>query len=162
MLNGHALASAEVLMTTTVRTENLYEQDFSAWAEEQVHLLRHQQFTQLDTAHLIEELEDMRSSTRRELVSRLAVLLAHLLKWQFQPSQRGRSWEVTIQVQRSDIVDLMTDNPSLHSQWGTFIARAWPKARRIAWGETGLDLKTFPAVCPYSSVQLLDETFLPD
>ena len=146
-------------MTTTLLDEKHYEKDFSAWAEEQVHLLRQQQFTQLDTTHLIEELEDMRSSTRRELISRLTVLIAHLLKWQFQPSKRSRSWEVTIQVQRSDITDLLADNPSLHTQWDTFIERAWPKARKIAWGETGLDIKTFPVVCPYSAAQLMDEDY---
>lgn len=138
-------------MKTTVPDEKLYEKDFSAWTEKQAHLLRQQQFTQLDTIHLIEELEDMRSSTRRELVSRLTVLIAHLLKWQFQPGQRSRSWEVTIQVQRSNVADLLADNPSLYPQWDSFIERTWPKARRIAWGETGLDLKTFPVTCPYSA-----------
>jgi hypothetical protein len=148
-------------MNTTIPDKTLYENDFSAWAEEQARLLRQQQFNQLDTTHLIEELEDMRSSTRRELVSRLTVLIAHLLKWQFQPNQRSRSWEVTIQVQRSEIADLLTDNPSLRSQWAIFIERSWLKARKIAWGETGLDIKAFPVTCPYNAAQLLDEDYWP-
>jgi len=148
-------------MNPPLVVEKLYERDFSAWAEEQVQLLRHQQFTQLDVPHLIEELEDMRSSTRRELVNRLTVLIAHLLKWHYQPNKRSRSWEVTIQVQRSDIADLLADNPSLRAQWDTFFRRAWPKARKIAWGETGLDLQIFPAACPYTAAQLLDENYWP-
>lgn len=149
-------------MNSTPSERKLYNEDFSLWAEQQALLLRRQQFTQLDISHLIEELEDMRSSTRREFVSRLTVLLAHLLKWQFQPAKRSRSWEATIQVQRSEIADLLADNPSLYGQWEMLIGRAWPKARRLAWGETGLELDRFPATCPYSATELLDEEFLPD
>ncbi|HMN30262.1 MAG TPA: DUF29 domain-containing protein, partial [Caldilineaceae bacterium] len=87
--------------------------------------------------------------------------LAHLLKWQYQPEHRSRSWEVTIQLQRSEIADLLADNPSLRPQWSTFVERARPKARKIAWGETGLDLTLFPLVSPYTQEQLLDESYLP-
>jgi hypothetical protein len=111
-------------MNSIPSERKLYNEDLSLWAEQQALLLRRQQFTQLDASHLIEELEDMRSSTRRELVSRLAVLLAHLMKRQFQPAKRSRCWEATIQVQRSEVADLLTDNPSLYGQWEMLIERA--------------------------------------
>ena len=50
---------------------------------------------------------------RRELVSRLTVLLADLLKWQFQPQFRSKSWQFTLREQRTQIAKLLKDSPSL-------------------------------------------------
>lgn len=69
----------------------LYEKDFYAWTIETAKALKEKAFNKVDIEHLIEELDDMGASQRNELESRLGVLLAHLLKWQFQPSHRGKS-----------------------------------------------------------------------
>jgi len=61
-----------------------YEQDFFAWSQEQAKLLRARRYSELDSDHLLEELESMGARERRELVNRLKILLAHLLRWQFQ------------------------------------------------------------------------------
>lgn len=66
-----------------------YEKDVVAWAKEQAALLRAGQFSALDIEHLAEEIEDVGKSEQRELANRMAVLLAHLLKWQCQPERRG-------------------------------------------------------------------------
>ena len=68
-----------------------YEKDVIAWANEQAALLRAGRFSALDIEHIAEEIEDVGKSERREFVSRMAVLLAHLLKWQYQPERRGAS-----------------------------------------------------------------------
>lgn len=84
------------------RQETLYDQDLLAWVEQQAAQLRAGQLDRLDVAHLIEELEAMAGKLRRELKKCLRILLAHLLKWQFQPRRRSRSWAATIAEQRPD------------------------------------------------------------
>ncbi len=59
----------------------LYDRDFYAWANEQAGLLRAGRLTDVDIAHIAEEIESLGKSEKRELVGRLAVLLLHLLKW---------------------------------------------------------------------------------
>jgi hypothetical protein len=70
----------------------LYESDFYAWANEHAALLRGGRLSDADILHIAEEIESMGKSEKRELVSRLTVLLLHLLKWQFQPGRRAASW----------------------------------------------------------------------
>ncbi|RIK43384.1 MAG: DUF29 domain-containing protein [Chloroflexi bacterium] len=143
-------------------TTTTYDTDFYAWTQQQANLLRQGELAKLDIEHLIEEIEDMGMSQRRALSSRLQVLISHLLKWQHQPDKRSPSWEATIHIQRSEIVDLLADNPSLRPQLNAFIERAYPKARQAARGETRLPLETFPAVCPYDPEQILDADFFPN
>ena len=73
-----------------------YENDIVAWAKEQAYLLRSGKLSALDIEHIAEEIEDVGKSEQRELASRMAVLLAHLLKWQYQPERQSRSWQRTI------------------------------------------------------------------
>jgi Domain of unknown function DUF29 len=143
-------------------TQTLYETDFYAWSQQQAQLLEQRDFAHLDFTNLIEEIEDMGKNRQRELSSRLQVLLAHLLKWQYQPAKRSPSWQATIRIQRAELADLLADNPSLRPQLATFISRAYPKARQAAWGETGLEEATFPTLCPYTQKQIFDDTFLPE
>ncbi len=65
-------------------TDINYETDIVAWANEQAWLVRNKKFELLDIEHIAEEIEDVGKSEQRELASRMAVLIAHLLKWQFQ------------------------------------------------------------------------------
>jgi hypothetical protein len=83
--------------------DGLYDRDIIAWANEQARLLRAGHLDRIDIEHIAEEIEDVGKSEQRELASRMAVLLAHLLKWQFQPQRRGRSWQRTIRDQRNGI-----------------------------------------------------------
>jgi len=138
-----------------------YEQDFHAWSQEQVELLRARRYADLDLDHLIEELESMGARERRELTNRLKVLLAHLLKWQFQPERRGAGWEATIKEQRLSIEDLLDDNPSLRPAVAERLPRAYQLARLLAVKETGLMEASFPQQCPYSATETLDLSFYP-
>ena len=140
---------------------NLYERDFYAWANEQAGLIRAGNLAAVDLEHIAEEIESMGKAEKRELVSRLAVLLLHLLKWQHQPERRGSSWEGTIRVQRRDLADHLDDNPSLKSKLPEAVDRAYGNAALLAPGETGLSKATFSTVCPWSFEQIMDGDFWP-
>ena len=99
----------------------------------------------------------MGRSEKRELTSRLAVLLAHLLKWRFQPERRGRSWQATIREQRSEVADLLADNPSLGARLDELLPNAYGKAVQIAIRETDLAEETFPAICPWTFEQAMQD-----
>lgn len=98
---------------STVVTKDLYERDFFEWTQSNAALLRARRFDQADIEHIAEEFEDMGKSQRHELSNRLRVLLAHLLKRQFQPERRGRSWRAAIRVRRDELLRLLRQMPSL-------------------------------------------------
>jgi hypothetical protein len=93
----------------------LYETDFYGWTLEQSKLLSLGHLDSLDLLNLVEEIGALGKQKQQELSNRLGVLIGHLLKWQYQPTKRSRSWQVTIQLQREEILDLLADNPSLKS-----------------------------------------------
>ncbi|TWB16983.1 uncharacterized protein DUF29 [Nitrospirillum amazonense] len=140
----------------------LYDRDFYAWANEQASLLRAGKLAAADIAHIAEEIESMGRSEKRELVNRLAVLLLHLLKWQFQPSFRGNSWRLTIEEQRYRLADHLADNPSLKGTLPETTANAYRLALVEAERETGLARSTFPATCPWPFDAIMDEGFWPE
>ncbi len=140
-----------------------YDEDFYSWTLQQADLLESHQFDKLDLEHLVEELHSMSARERRELLSRLRILLMHLLKWQYQPHYIGRrSWERTIRTQRKEIGFHMEDNPGLRPQLGVLIERAYDLALDDAEGETGLPRKTFPEKCPWDYVQFMAADFWPE
>jgi hypothetical protein len=140
---------------------SLYDQDFYAWANEQAALLRAGKLSAADIENIAEEIESMGRTEKRELVSRLTVLLAHLLKWQYQPDRRGKSWRGTIRNQRLDVSDHLADNPSLKAQLSDTIAAAYERARNAAAAETDIDEVNFPAGCPWTFAQFMDAEFWP-
>ena len=140
----------------------LYDQDFFAWANEQAALLRSGRLSEADIDHIAEEIDSMGRTEKRELVNRLAVLLMHLLKWRFQPDQRGTSWQATIRVQRRALARHLADNPSLKATFSETIAEGYGDAVIEAAGETGLPESLFPATCPWTFEQFMDEAFWPD
>ncbi len=126
-----------------------------------VKALRQGDWAALDVENLIEEIEALGKSDRRAVKSRLEVLLMHLLKWQFQPEQRSRSWQATILEQRLRIADILEESPSLKNYWPTVLEAAYAGARRLAAIKTGLALEQFPVECEYTIGQILDEAYLP-
>ena len=141
---------------------SLYDRDFYAWANEQAALLRAGKLADADIAHIAEEIESMGRTEKRELVSRLAVLLMHLLKWQFQPERRGRSWTATIRNQRLDVADHLVDNPSLKSRLSESLAAAYERARNSAAAETDQPESLFPLECPWAFERIMDTEFWPE
>ena len=139
-----------------------YDLDFYAWANEQAALLRAGKLASADIDNIAEEIESMGRSEKRELISCLDILLLHLLKWQFQPDSRVKSWRFSIEEQRDKISDHLQDNPSLKYSLSDSIATAYRDARRDAEKETGLERKTFPALCAFTFEQMMDADFWPD
>ena len=140
---------------------DLYESDFHGWATLQAQLLREGRVTEADLHNLAEEINDLAGNRRKELRNRLTVLLMHLLKWQYQPGLRSRSWKLTIDEQRSEATELLDENPSLRPALLASIERGYHYALIRAERETGLPQTSFPATCPYASEQVLDLTFFP-
>jgi len=140
---------------------DLYESDFFAWTQEQVTLLKQRAWDRLDLPNLIEELEDLGRRERQELRNRLGVLLGHLLKWQFQPENRGNSWQATIREQRRETTLLIAENPSLKPYLAEAMPLSYKAALDLAVRETGWNYNHFPSECPYSLEQALDDDFWP-
>ncbi len=135
--------------------DKLYDRDFYQWTVEQANLLRSGALSQLDIENLIEEVESMGRSEKRELTNRLAVLIAHLLKWDYESEKRSRSWESTMKIQRIDIQEVLSDSPGLKNKLDDTIRVAYQKAKVMASSETGLPETVFPEECPYSIEQIM-------
>ena len=140
-----------------------YDKDFYGWVNEQAELLRTGALNQLDIENLIEEVESMGRSELSALRNRLKILIAHLLKWKYQPTYQGRSWALTIKGQRNDLKDLLDYSPSLKYKMrqNVFIKRAWKSAVIDVAKETGFDEKIFPIEPIWTLDEILSEDFLP-
>jgi len=138
-----------------------YDTDLYQWAMDQAARLRALAVPGLDTANLAEEIESVGRSQRRELSSRTTLLLLHLLKWQFQPEQRGTSWISTIDEQRDQIAGILADSPSLRPGMPAMLASVYQRGAVRASRETGIPTTAFPASCPWTLEQVLDEDWLP-
>ncbi|WP_071189489.1 DUF29 domain-containing protein [Trichormus sp. NMC-1] len=143
-----------------VNTQSLYEQDFYLWTKAIVQHLKENRFNEIDIPNLIEEIESMGRSEKRELKSRLIVLLMHLLKWQYQPEKRSESWRSTITEQRICIEALLEDSPSLQPLLTEVFADCYDKARLKLSEETGIKLNFFPKESPFTLDETLNDYFL--
>jgi hypothetical protein len=133
---------------------DLYEADETAWLEAMAELAAHRRVGEMDFPHLSEYLSDMAKRDRREVKSRLVVLMTHLLKWDYQPDKQTGSWQATILLQRGELADLL-DSRTLRNHAGAILTDAYKSARRVAATETGLSVETFPSECPYTVEALI-------
>ncbi|MFB2891429.1 DUF29 domain-containing protein [Aerosakkonemataceae cyanobacterium BLCC-F50] len=139
---------------------SLYEKDFYLWIETTAQQLKEGKFDEIDLTNLIEEIESMGRSEKRELKSRLIVLLMHLLKWQYQPEKRSESWRSTISEQRICIEGLLEDSPSLKPIISEVFDDCYQKARLKAADETGIKLNFFPKESPFTLEETLQTSLL--
>ncbi|BAG00974.1 DUF29 domain-containing protein [Microcystis aeruginosa] len=140
----------------------LYETDFNLWLEQTINHLKKGNLEALDLDNLIEEISDMVRNNRREVFSRLKVLLMHLLKWQYQPEKRTNSWINTIDEQREQLELILRDSPSLKPYLADIFAECYQKAVRGMVNETNLPKETFLVDCPFSQEQVLKWDYLPE
>ena len=134
--------------------ESLYETDETAWLEKMSRFITKGQYERLDYKNLSEFLSDMAKRDKREVRSRLRVLLAHLLKWDFQPRKRSGSWSSTIRTQRADLIDLLSSK-TLKNHAQKILNETYETAVKNAIDETGLPEEKFPAECPYTLDEIL-------
>ncbi|MEA5621227.1 DUF29 domain-containing protein [Cronbergia sp. UHCC 0137] len=138
---------------------SLYETDFYRWTIEQSERLRFGKIDGLDLENLAQEIESLGRQERRELESRLGVLIGHLLKWQYQPEKRVRSWQITINHQRREIHKLLGDNPSLKSYLDMAVKEGFISGLDLVLAETPIKKKILPSDCPYTIGQIFDSSF---
>jgi hypothetical protein len=144
-----------------IRMVTLYDDDVAAWAQEQVALLRSGQWALLYIEHIAQEIEDMNISHRHQLAYRMAILMAHLLKWKYQPDRRGASWERTIRGQREKIKILLKKMPSLRPlledpAWGDDV---WQDA--VSTAILQANLADLPKVREWDFEQILSADYFP-
>ena len=151
------------MITTDPRT-SLYEQDFYLWIQETVELLKKGQLEQLDIENLIEEVDSMGKSQRKELKTRLIVLIEHLLKLQYWTTEKdynARGWRNTIVEQRRQIAYTLVDSPSLKAIINDMFLDCYQDARNDTLRKYQLPLTLFPQESPFSLLEVLDPDFIP-
>ena len=137
----------------------LFERDETAWLEAMAELIRLGRLEEVDYPNLAEYLADMARRDRREVESRLVVLINHALKWAYQPERRSGSWKGTIIEQRQELEGLV-GRGVLRNHAQVVLADVYAKAAERAAAETELPPQTFPAACPYTLDQLLSADLL--
>jgi hypothetical protein len=135
-------------------SRTLYERDYGLWAEQMADLIAAGRFGELDIENLVEEVRDLSKRERDHLLSSLRLIVQHLLKWDYQPQKRSRSWQVTIQRERLNIKKYLRDSPSLKRYLtDEYLGQVYETGRLDAIGETGLEM---PVVCPYAIADVLE------
>lgn len=134
-----------------------YDSDFYGWVQQQTALIRQGQWSELDAQNLLEELESLGRSEKRALISQVARLCAHLLKWRYQPAKRSRSWVLSIRSARQEIAAILRDNPSLRAKLTEVFADGYDRGRLMALEETGLADRDIPEVAPFDWPTAIDQ-----
>ena len=149
------------IMDHSTQGSSSYDDDFFRWTVEQADLLRRGRFAEADLANIVEEIETLGRSEKRELESAYRLICLHLLKMVFQPSHATRSWLRTIVRERNTAERVLDDNPSLKPRRDALLRSAYRQARKEAMAETGLPLPTFPETSPFTLAQIEADDFLP-
>ena len=149
---GRVAAAENVQLEPRIR----YEDDAYTWALQQAELLRAGRFGELDIVNLSDEVEDAAGREYDKLESALARVLQHLLKWDYQPERRSRSWVLSIEEHRSRVIDQLADHPGLTSVRDRALERAYRNARLAALRETKLPRSALPGTLAYSWDELMD------
>jgi hypothetical protein len=145
---------------------DLYDEDIVLWSERQSELLRRRAAgelvndAELDWPNIAEEIEAVGRAEQDQLTSRLAILLAHLLKWRLQPDRRSNGWRLTILEQRRRARRLVSRNLSLRPRLDDILAEAYGDAALIAERETELPGEIFPPVSPWRFDDVMQPEFL--
>jgi hypothetical protein len=140
----------------TVPLHDLYELDETAWLEQMSELVAEKRFNKLDHRNLSEYLSDMARRDKREVRTRLIILMQHLLKWHYQPRKRTTSWRNTIREQRSEL-KFDSKSGSLRRYADDVLAEAYAEAVERAADESHLSPTKFPTDLPWTFDQLLNQ-----
>jgi hypothetical protein len=144
----------------------LYDRDFYEWTVRNAELLRRGCVEQADLEHLAEEIEDLGKRDKREVSSRLIALIAHLLKWKYEPGLRyafgTSSWLNTIREQRRELGLIFDQSGSLQRLASESLEWVYAKSVEVAAEETDIPIGEFPSACPFRLDQILENKFLPE
>ncbi len=139
-----------------------HEEDVYGWATHTAELLRKKKMSEVDFENIIEEMEVLGRSEQHELKNRLSLVIMHLLKWQYQPEKRTRSWKLTLEEQRLQALACLKVSPSLKSQLDEILGNAYKIGKIKALKETELDETVFPQQCPYTFEEIMNDAFYPE
>ena len=148
--------STKILDSKTTTVGRAYEADLYGWVEDQVALLKSNEVGWIDASHITRELDDLGRSEFDKLVSAIRVVLHHLLKWDYQPERRSRSWVITVRTHRRRIRRELRDSPSLKPKVEDAVGEAYPDALAGARRETGLSPQLFAQTCPYTWQEIVE------
>ena len=144
-------------------SQNLYERDFHLWVKTNTQLLKNNRFHEVDWQNLIEELDSMGRREKRELKSRLIVLIEHLLKlkyWETERAANARGWRITAIEQRRQIQLLLEDSPSLETLLPNLFPDCYQKARQDTLQKYQLPENQFPSDPAFDVKEALNSDFL--
>jgi hypothetical protein len=153
--------ASQFSQTSEPKIAHLYERDYYLWLIKTAKLLKEGKISKVDLPNLAEEIEDMGRSEKRAIESNLEIVLMHLLKYKYQPEKRSSSWQYTLFEHRKRLRKAFKESPSLKKYFDRVFKECYQDAKKMAAIETGLDLDTFPAECPFTSKETLDEEYLP-
>lgn len=145
-------------------SKNLYEQDFYLWLQTTANLLENNKFDELDIKNLIEEINSIGRSEKKELKSRLITLIEHILKleyWQLEKENNARGWRNTVAEQRLQIELTLEDSPSLRNMLDDIFEECYQKARQYILKRYQLSPNLFPENPPFSVTDVLNADYLP-
>ncbi|OIP73326.1 MAG: hypothetical protein AUK43_00240 [Oscillatoriales cyanobacterium CG2_30_40_61] len=151
-------------MKTLSQNNSLYEQDYYLWLLQTSKLLQEGKLNQVDINSLIEEIDSMGRSEKKEIKSRLIILIEHLLKlnyWQAEKEYNARGWRNTVVEQRLQIDLSLEDSPSLIKVLDESFLDCYNKARISTLQKYQLSGDLFPIQPPFSLEDILDSNYLP-
>ncbi|MDM9584160.1 DUF29 domain-containing protein [Nostoc sp. GT001] len=146
-------------------TQSLYDEDYYLWLRTTINQLRAGQFSAVDLDNLLEELETMGRSEKREVKSLLTRLLEHLLKLIYWDRERERNeghWKGEIRTFRREIKERLQESPSLKPYILEIFDECYQDARTEASDRSQLAIDIFPSIPIGSLEQILDENWFPE
>ena len=141
---------------TAPKRSRAYRDDLFGWVEDQIALLKAGNLSEIDAENIADELKDVGSEQYDKLESAIRIVLVHLLKWDYQPERRSRSWSLSVHEHRRRIERVLKKNPSLKSSIDEAIDEAYEDAVGDAKRESGLPTDIFPSICPYIWDEILN------
>jgi Domain of unknown function DUF29 len=141
-------------------SQSIYNTDYAVWLEQNITLLKQGEYQQIDWQNLIEELESLGKSQKRELKSRLSTLLEHCLKLLYTNySQDFRGWRITIKRTQQELLDLLAESPSLNNIWTEILHLAYTDALKILTQSVDYQTFNFPQIYPFPlEIEILLQT----
>ena len=136
--------------------------DYALWLENTVNLLQQKKYDSVDWENLIEEIEQLGRSQRRELRNRLITMLEHCLKLYYSHYHLDyRGWSETIKRSQRELKELLEDSPSLKQYWDEIFLDCYAKALESLRQNPDYQSFSFPDYCPFSQSidQLLNQSF---
>jgi Domain of unknown function DUF29 len=149
-------------LSSATDSANLYDRDYYLWLSHTAQLICEGKLSEVDTANLIEEIEDMGRSEKRAIESNLVVVLLHLLKYKYQPERRTNSWKSSIREHRRRLRKAFSASPSLKGYCEEVFHECYQDGREQAADETELPLNTFPPESPFTLDETLNPNYLPE